>query len=315
MNLTQSRFPLISAHVPLMKDDLLQDLPFDIRVDQPVLIAGPTASGKSGLALQIAQQQSRPIINADALQVYDGWRILTARPSPDEETKADHHLYGHIPYTQSYSVGAWLRDIAPLLRHAGPAPIIVGGTGLYFRALTEGLADIPAPSPDIRAEADRLMVDVGHERMLTDLDAETLGRIDQNNPIRVQRAWEVQRATGHGLAMWQDKTPPALLPISSVFAIVVSADPTWLNNRIDQRFNQMIDLGALAEAQTMLSDWDPDRLSSRAIGAPELIAHLQGKLPLETAIEMAKIASHQYAKRQRTWMRKRMQDWTVFEVG
>lgn len=285
-------------------------LPFDISPEQPVLIAGPTASGKSGLALDIAQAQSRPIVNADALQVFDGWRILTARPGPEDVVLAPHHLYGHIPYTDDYSVGAWLQDVKPFLNDK-PAPIIIGGTGLYFRALTEGLAEIPVPSSNIRAEADEILATQGIIALLADLDTETIARIDQQNPMRVQRAWEVLRATGKSLAQWQDETPPPLLPLAQTFPIVVEADKDWLINRINKRFDIMIDLGALEEARQMLPDWDPNRLSSRAIGAPELIAHLKGELDLDTAIDNAKIATHQYAKRQRTWMRKRMQDWHI----
>jgi len=283
--------------------------PFDIPDDRPVLIAGPTASAKSALSLRIAARQGRAIINADALQVFGCWRILTARPSASEEAQASHFLYGHVPCRSVYSVGAWLRDIDPLLSRFEMPPIIVGGTGLYFRALTEGMAEIPLPDREVRDEADALMAGEGIGAMLRDLDRATLSRIDTRNPARVRRAWEVLRATGRGLAAWQDDTPPPRLSVSGCFPIVMSVERDRLNARIDRRFDAMIARGVLDEARAMLDDWDPGRPSSRAIGAAELVAHLRGELTLEDAISRAKTASHQYAKRQRTWFRTRMRKW------
>lgn len=289
-------------------------LPHPIPDDLPVLIAGPTASGKSALALQIAQSGGGVIINADAIQVFDCWRVLTARPSAEDEAAAPHALYGHVGKTAEYSVGHWLREVAPLL--TGPQrPIIVGGTGLYFSALTEGLAEIPATPPTIRQEADARIRALGHRVLLADLDTQTLARIDQNNPMRVQRAWEVQRNTGRGLAAWQDDTPPPLLPLTGAAAVVMQADKDWLNARIARRFDQMLSMGALDEARANLPDWDPALLSSKAIGAPELIAHLQGELTLDQAREAATIATRQFAKRQRTWFRARMRAWTPIALG
>lgn len=292
----------------------MNDLPFDIPDDMPVLIAGPTASGKSALALEIVARGGGVIVNADALQVYSGWRILTARPSPEEEAQAPHHLYGHVPYTDDYSVGAWLRDVTPFLAPGQPRPVIVGGTGLYFRALCEGLAEIPATAPEVRSEADARLATHGFEAMIADLDEVTASRIDLMNPARVQRAWEVQRTTGRGIAAWQDETPPPLLPPSNAFPIVMNTDVDWLNARIEKRFDLMLEGGAIEETRAMLPDWDPARLSSKAIGAPELIAYLQGDLTLDAAREAAIISSRQYAKRQRTWFRKRMSDWNSFTL-
>lgn len=287
----------------------MTSLPFDIPHDMPVLIAGPTASGKSALALEIVARGGGVIVNADALQIYSGWRILTARPSEEEEAQAPHHLYGHVPYTDDYSVGAWLRDVTPFLAPGQPRPVIVGGTGLYFRALCEGLAEIPATPAEIRAEADDYLASKGLAAMVEDLDVLTASRIDLMNPARVQRAWEVLRATGRGIAAFQDDTPPPLLPLTKAFPIVMNTDVDWLNARIEKRFDLMLDGGAIEEAQSMLADWDPARLSSKAIGAPELIAYLQGEMTLEAARDAAIISSRQYAKRQRTWFRKRMSDW------
>jgi tRNA dimethylallyltransferase len=279
-----------------------------IPADQPVLIAGPTASGKSALAMQIAQSAGGVIINADALQVYDNWRVLSARPSVQDEAALPHLLYGHISGDAEYSVGHWLREVAPLL--SGPQrPIIVGGTGLYFTALTQGLADIPATPPHIRAEADQIIAAQGHQVLLEALDAKTRARIDTLNPMRVQRAWEVQHATGKGLADWQDATPPPLLPLDQTTPILFDVDKDWLNERIARRFDLMLDMGALDEARANLPGWDPARLSAKAIGAPELIAHLRGELTLDQAREAATIATRQFAKRQRTWFRSKMKTW------
>ena len=161
--------------------------------DLPVLIAGPTASGKSALALEIAERDGGVIVNADALQVYDCWRILTARPDKSDLNRAHHLLYGHVAKEQPYSAGHWLREVSRFLRNKAQRPIIVGGTGLYFLALTEGLTDIPEIPPGIRVEGDKLRTSDPRE-MVAALDAETVARIDLNNPMRVQRAWEVLRA-------------------------------------------------------------------------------------------------------------------------
>lgn len=279
--------------------------------EAPVLIAGPTASGKSALAMEIAARDGRLIVNADALQVYDNWRILTARPSSGDEAALPHALYGHVARDRAYSVGHWLRDLRPLLDR----PVaIVGGTGLNFTALTRGLAEIPEVPPEIRAEADARMRAEGRMALLADLDAATAARIDPLNGVRVQRAWEVWRATGRGLAAWQDDTPPPLLPLARAEALVLMPETAWLNDRIDRRFAQMIAAGALDEARANLPDWDPRRPSAKAIGGPELIAHLQGRLGLDEAIAAATLASRQYAKRQRTWFRSNMREWTILSL-
>jgi tRNA dimethylallyltransferase len=279
--------------------------------EAPVLIAGPTASGKSALAMDLAARDARTIVNADALQVYENWRILTARPSPADESALPHALYGHVAHDQPYSVGHWLREVAPLLQHP---VVIVGGTGLNFTALTRGLAEIPGIPPEIRAEADARMASDGRAALLADLDPATLARIDPLNPVRVQRAWEVWRATGRGLAAWQDATPPPLLPLSRAEALVLSPQTAWLNDRIDRRFAAMLAAGALEEARANLPHWSPRLPSSRAIGGPELIAHLQGRISLDQATADATLATRQYAKRQRTWFRSNMRDWTQLSL-
>ncbi len=273
---------------------------------KPVLIAGPTASGKSALAMEIAARQGRMIVNADALQVFGDWRVLTARPSPEDEAALPHRLYGHVPGSEAYSVGRWLREITPLLTEA---PVIVGGTGLYFTALTEGLADIPPTPDDIRATAMSRIEAEGAPALLAELDPETAARIDRQNPMRIQRAWEVLTATGRGLATWQAETGPPLLPLDRAHAVLIDAPKDWLTPRIERRFDLMLDQGALDEARANAPDWSPDLPSSKAIGAAELIAHVRGEMTRDAACEAAIIATRQYAKRQRSWFRARMKNW------
>jgi len=277
----------------------------EIPNDRPVLIAGPTASGKSALALRIAEERGGVIVNADALQVFDGWRILTARPGAQDLARAAHLLYGHVPHDARYSAGDWLRDLRPIL--AGPArPIIVGGTGLCFSALTEGLAEIPPTPPEVRAEADALSL----EALIGGLDAPTRSGLDLQNRARVQRAWEVARATGRQIADWQAATSPPDLPLASAIPLVLRPEVPWLDARIAARFDAMLEAGVLEEARAMRPLWDPSHQSARAIGAAELIALADGLLEIEAARQRVVLATRQYAKRQRTWFRNRMKSWT-----
>ncbi len=287
--------------------------------DKPVLIAGPTASGKSALALRLAEQTGGIIVNADALQVYSCWRVLSARPPEDDLARAPHALYGHVPCDTTYSVGIWLREVADLLKAQDRCqPIIVGGTGLYFTALTEGLAEIPEIPDEVRQRANaRIEVD-GLSGLLRDLevdDPETLARIDRQNPMRVQRAWEVLQVTGRSLASWQEDTPPPLLTLNACNAFVLDMPKDILIPRINARFRQMFDDGALEECRQALPDWDPSRPSSRAIGAQELIGYLRGESDLNSACLAAEIATRQYAKRQRSWFRARMKSWVWLDAG
>ncbi|QTN35813.1 tRNA (adenosine(37)-N6)-dimethylallyltransferase MiaA [Cognatishimia activa] len=275
--------------------------------DKHVLIAGPTASGKSALALEIAAKQGGVIVNADALQIYDNWPILSARPNAEDEAAAPHRLYGHISGDQAYSVGHWLREIKPIL--ASERAIIVGGTGLYFTALTEGLAEIPATPDATREEANLRVKAEGFESLRDELDEETLRRIDVQNPMRVQRAWEVLRATGRHIWDWQDQTPPPLLNKDQYVTTLMMAEKDWLNARIEQRFDLMIKAGALDEARANLKTWDPKAPSAKTIGASELIRHVLGELSLDRARELTTILTRQYAKRQRTWFKSRMSHW------
>ena len=273
----------------------------------PILIAGPTASGKSALALALAEASGGLVLNADAIQVYSDWRILTARPSEKDETRAPHALYGHVPGDHAYSVGQWLRDIGPFLQHE--RPIIVGGTGLYFTALTEGLAQIPEIPAQWREESAQFLAERGLAAMRDDLDTETAQKIDTANPMRVQRAWEVLKSTGKGLARWHAETPPPLLPLKACHAIVLDSPKEWLSPRIEHRFRTMIDGGALDEARSNQAAWRPDQPSAKAIGAAELMAHLDGEMSLDQVVARASILTRQFAKRQRTWFRARMKAW------
>lgn len=280
----------------------------EIAPDKPVLLAGPTASGKSALAMEIAEKQGRVIVNADASQIYDCWRVITARPSLEDENRIPHRLYGHIPYDGQYSAGHWLREVSELLN--GPDRlIIVGGTGLYFTALTAGLAEIPATPDEIRKEADTLPLDV----LLRQLDAKTASRIDCLNRARVQRAWEVLTATGRSLADWQDDTPPPPLALTDCTPLVMNSPKDWLEARIRKRFDLMLDQGAIDEIEAMRDKYNPALPAFKAIGVPELMAYVAGQLTLDQAREQASIATRRYAKRQRSWFRSKMAHWHSIE--
>ena len=281
---------------------------------RPVLLAGPTASGKSALALAISRAQGRAVVNADAMQVHAAFRVLTARPGAEDEARAPHRLYGHVPWGEPYSAGHWLREVEPLLP-ARPAPVIVGGTGLHFAALTEGLAAIPPVPPEVRRAADAAMAAGGLARLLADLDPGTLARIDRRNPARVRRAWEVLAATGRGLADWQARTGPPALPPGRAHALVLDPGRAALAGRIAARFDAMLAEGALDEVRRVSPVWDPTLPAARAIGAAELMAHLRGETTLEAARDAAVTATRRYAKRQRTWLRSRMGGWEWLPVA
>ena len=284
----------------------------NIPPDQPVLIAGPTASGKSALAMYIAETAGGIIVNADALQVFSNWRVLSARPSVAIERRVKHVLYGHVDGEANYSVGHWLRDIAPYLTRR-ERPIIVGGTGLYFSALTKGLVDIPTIPQDIQNLSEKRWKAKGLQALVSDLDDETRDRIDIQNPMRVMRAWQVAMYTGKSIIAWQRETPPPLLDQKNCAPIVLSTSAEWLNKRIAQRFEKMIALGVLEEARKNLHLHSKNAPSLKAIGAGELMAYIKGELSLAAASDKAKIATRQYAKRQRTWFRNKMNDWHSYK--
>ena len=285
----------------------------EIDSNTPVLIAGQTASGKSRLALEIAKKYGGIIINADAIQIYKNWKILTARPSSMDEAKIKHKLYGHIDGATDYSVGTWIQEIKEILA-ANSRPIIVGGTGLYFSALTNGLVDIPEISDSIRQEANNRIEKNGFESLVKEIDPETSQKIDINNPVRVQRAWEVLRSTGRGLNSWHNETPKPTLDLRMCKAILVHGEVSIINKRITKRFDQMMEKGLIQEAESNLANWNKLHPSSKAIGAQELIAFLNNHISKDQLREQIIIATRQYAKRQRTWFRSKMKNWEKYII-
>jgi tRNA dimethylallyltransferase len=273
-----------------------------------LIVAGPTASGKSALALELAERLHGTIINSDAMQVYRELRILTARPTADETARVPHVLYGVRPASQPGSA-AWWRDAAlaemAAARDAGRLPILTGGSGLYFTALTEGLANIPDPGPAARAEARSLLKEIGpaalHARLAGE-DPATAARLRPTDSQRVARAWEVWRGTGTGLAAWQTR---AAQPAPWRFAAILLDPPrTELRTAIAARFDAMLREGALDEVRALLAPrLDPALPAMRAHGVPELAAHLRGEITLEEARRRTELVTGQYTKRQATWFR------------
>jgi tRNA dimethylallyltransferase len=282
-----------------------------------VLIAGPTASGKSALALAVAEQLDGVIINADSMQIYRDLRILTARPSPGEEGRALHRLYGHIDAAADYSVGRYVTEATDALAHTereGKLPIFVGGTGLYFKALTRGLAAMPPiPAPVRRAVRDRL-ADEGPAALHAELaqaDAMTADRLKPMDGQRIARALEVVLATGRPLSAWQAEKATPLLDPAEIVTLFVSPDRAELYARIDARFDAMLTAGALDEVRGLAArQLDPQLPAMKAHGVPWLIQNLEGRIRLEEASQQAKLDVRHYAKRQYTWFRHQLADWT-----
>ena len=281
-----------------------------------ILIAGPTASGKSGLALAIAREFDGVVVNADASQVYQELQIISARPSLEEMQDVPHKLYGHVSGATAYSTGAWLVDITQVLKDlevANRRAIIVGGTGLYFQALLKGLSNIPKIDEDIRTfwrqEADRLESGELH-KVLQDKDPVMARRLDPSDTQRVVRALEVVESTGRSLYLWQQDTGPGLLDLSQTVPFVLQFDRQVLYQRIDERFAQMVDLGGLEEVKALLGyGFDEGLPIMRALGVPELTNYLKGEISLDEAIDQAAQQTRRYAKRQLTWLRRNMISW------
>ena len=282
----------------------------------PILIAGPTASGKSALALERAEACGGVVINADSMQVYAELSILSARPSAQDEARAPHRLYGHVPASEAYSVARWLEDVARVLAEAtasGRRPIIVGGTGLYFQALTEGLSPLPPIPADLREHWRRLSQQVepaALHAMLRDRDPVMADRLSPSDAQRITRALEVLEATGRSLAEWQMVRARPLVDLTSAECWLVSRPRGELHRRCDQRFDLMMQAGALQEVSALMQLRLPPTLPAmRALGVRPLAAHLEGWLPLEVAVARAKVETRQYVKRQETWARRYMADW------
>ncbi|WDR05363.1 tRNA (adenosine(37)-N6)-dimethylallyltransferase MiaA [Devosia rhodophyticola] len=279
-----------------------------------VLIAGPTASGKSALALSMAQSLDGVIVNTDAMQIYDTLCIVTARPSTDEVAQVPHRLYGTVPATTRYSTGRWLEAVRGVMEaDAGRPLIFVGGTGLYFDALTNGFAEIPeipaAVALEVQQEIQALDAD-GRRKMLEAVDPVAASRLKVVDPQRLIRALAVQRVTGRTLSSFQDTPQAGLLDEISVERMVLEVDRDVLRDRIARRFEKMFESGAVEEVEALLA-LSPDLRvpAMKAIGVPEISAWLSGTLSADDAIGQAITATHQYAKRQRTWFRNRMGDW------
>jgi tRNA dimethylallyltransferase len=274
-----------------------------------VLIAGPTASGKSAGALALAEKIGGVIINADSMQVYREVPILTAQPSQDEMARVPHLLYGHVSAREVYSVGRWREDaIGALEKLDGRTPIFVGGTGMYFSALTDGLADIPATPPEIREAARALLDDIGVEALharLTDRDPVTAARLRPSDPQRVLRAYEVFEATGRPLAQWQNTPAEPVLKTKDIAAFVLDPPRAELRARIAARFEKMVTGGGLEEARA-LEGLDPALPAAKLLGLRPLQALAAGTLTEAEALDTAITATRQFAKRQMTWFRHRM---------
>jgi tRNA dimethylallyltransferase len=267
-----------------------------------IILAGPTASGKSALALALALRLGGTIINADAMQCYQALRIITARPSPADEASAPHRLYG-VREAAEPANAAWWRGAALAEMQAASLPILCGGTGMYLASLLRGIADIPDPGPEARAQARALLADIGPEALHSRLDPETAAKLFPTDSQRIARAYEVLLGTGHGLAWWQSR--PAT-PLAGWAPRLVLLDPPRpaLRDAITTRFAAMLAAGALEEVRGLMAqNFDPALPLMRAHGVPELAAHLRGEITLEDAVARAILATHQYTKRQATWFR------------
>jgi tRNA dimethylallyltransferase len=281
-----------------------------------VLIAGPTASGKSALALEVAGQFGGVIINADSMQVYRDLRTITARPSADDEGRIPHKLYGHVDAAENYSVGRWCRDVEAALGDVlaqGRVPVLVGGTGLYFKALTTGLAAVPSIPDAVRAEVRRRLHEDGppalHAELLR-LDPTSAQRITVNDRSRISRALEVVLATDRPLSDWHREGLPPLLDVGRAAKVFITCERKELVRRIEKRFATMIEAGALAEVKTLAArGLDPTLPAMKAHGVPWLMRHLAGEISLEDAMAGAVMDTRRYAKRQLTWFRNQMKDW------
>ncbi|MGE3143554.1 MAG: tRNA (adenosine(37)-N6)-dimethylallyltransferase MiaA [Hyphomonadaceae bacterium] len=283
-----------------------------------LLIMGPTASGKSALGLALAERLDGEIVNADSMQVYRDLRVLSARPSPEEEARAAHHLFGHVDAGERYSTGRWLADAAQAIaaiQARGRRPILVGGTGLYFKALTEGLAPAPPGTPAIRARLNAELAAIGaaglHARLAA-LDSAAGERIRPSDPARIVRALEVHESGGQIAALTQKEAPL----LTEWRGFVLAPERAALYRAIEARFDQMLAAGALEEARALAArGLDPDLPAVKAHGLPPLSAHLRGEIGLEEAAARAKQDTRRYAKRQFTWINHQNAGWIRIEAA
>jgi tRNA dimethylallyltransferase len=290
-------------------------------VRHPILIAGPTASGKSGLALAIAERMGGVVINADSMQVYRELAILTARPPAVDLARAPHALYGFVSGAEAYSAGRYAVDAARAVAEArgqNRMPIIVGGTGLYFKALLEGLSPVPAADPEVRAywrgqAAIRRAPEL--HTLLAKRDPEMAARLMPTDPQRIVRALEVLETTGRSLAAWQREPGTPVLAEGETVRLLVMPDRDLVGSRIEARFDAMLAEGAVEEVRKLLACGFSDELPiMRALGVAPLAAHVRGELQLDAAAVAAKLETRQYAKRQATWWRRNMRSWRSIEA-
>jgi tRNA dimethylallyltransferase len=286
------------------------------RAAKAVLIAGPTTSGKSALALRLAERIGGTIVNADSMQVYRSLRIITARPSPEDERRVPHRLYGHVDAGTNYSVGQWCREAGAAIADitaAGRIPILVGGTGLYFKALTTGLAAVPPIPAEIRERVRARLAGEGVAPLYAELverDPQTAHRLMPNDRSRIARALEVITATGRSLSDWHRDGMPPLLDARYVAKVFITLEREELVARIEARFAAMLDAGALDEVRALAArGLDPLLPAMKAHGVPWLIRHLSGAIALDEAAAGAIMDTRRYAKRQVTWFRNQMKDW------
>jgi tRNA dimethylallyltransferase len=280
---------------------------------QAVLIAGPTASGKSALALELAQATGGVIINADSMQVYRDLRIITARPTAPEEARAPHRLYGHVDAAVNFSAGSWVLDATAALGEARAQrrlAIFVGGSGLYFKALTRGLSAVPPVPAEIRDGVRARLESSGVEALHAELarvDPDTAERLKPRDRTRIARALEVIEATGRSLSDWHREGLPPLLPPDTFRAVFLAPERDALYARIDARFEAMLEAGALDEVEALAARrLDPLLPAMKAHGVPALIRHLNGEITREQAAEIGRADTRHYAKRQFTWFRHQL---------
>ncbi|WP_183738683.1 MULTISPECIES: tRNA (adenosine(37)-N6)-dimethylallyltransferase MiaA [Rhizobium] len=286
-----------------------------LSVENAILITGPTASGKSALAVELAKRHGGAVVNADSMQVYDTLRVLTARPSEEEMQGVPHHLYGHVPAGAAYSTGAWLRDVSallPALKAAGQLPVFVGGTGLYFKALTGGLSDMPTIPEALREELRTRLLEEGPDKLYAELDAidpAMSANLNRQDGQRIVRALEVIQATGRSIADFQGRSGPVLIDAEEARKIVVLPDRAVLHQRINGRFEKMLQQGAEDEVRTLLGLGLPAEAPvMKAIGVSQIAAMLKGEMTREEVLEKGAAATRQYAKRQMTWFRNQMDE-------
>ena len=296
----------------------------EVTSNKAVLIAGPTASGKSALALELAQRTGGMVINTDSMQVYRDLRVLTARPTPEDEARASHRLYGHVDASINFSAGVWVADAARVLAEAraqNRLPIFAGGSGLYFKALTRGLSAVPPIPPDVRESVRARLGRDGVEALHAELarrDGISAERLKPRDRTRVARALEVVEATGRSLTDWHREGLPPVLPPGEFTALFLSPEREALYARIDARFDAMMKAGALEEVERLAArNLDPLLPAMKAHGVPALIRYLAGELTLEEAAAIGRADTRHYAKRQFTWFRHQLPEfkWVPAEAA